>query len=176
MLAIAEVRQRDNQNAHHLVETSSFHEDITKDDMPLDDELSLSSITSRAYGSDPRGEAPGEVVTGGISRDTLADSLSDITKPRGDFETKKGGILDSVLRFSWGRRGRSTKTNTSRDRSKSRSTSRQRRKPKERYAIEKKIQSRDDRVGPLDIFLQTNTNNTDFSISPDSEVSEGNPA
>ena len=42
MLAIAEVRQRDNQNAHHLVETSSFHEDVTKDDMPLDDGLSLS--------------------------------------------------------------------------------------------------------------------------------------
>ena len=120
MLAIAEVRQRDNQNAHHLVETSSFHEDITKDDMPLDDELSLSSITSHASGSDPLGEALGEVVTGGISRDTLADSLSDITKPRDDFETKKGAsILDSVLRFLWGRRGRSTKTNTHGDKSRS---------------------------------------------------------
>ena len=47
MLAIAEARQRDNQNARHLVETSSFDEDITKDGMPLDDVLSLSSITSR---------------------------------------------------------------------------------------------------------------------------------
>ena len=180
MLAVTEARalERNNQNAHAdnlPFETSSLHGDITKDNSSIDDVETLSPITSQTSGSDPRGEPAVGVVIESISHDTLTESLSDITKPKGAFETKGASILDSVLRFSWGRRGRSPKTSKTR-RDQSRSTSRQRRKPKDRHAAVKRIQSHDgyDRVGPLDTFVQTKLN-TNNHISPESGVSEETP-
>ena len=185
---LAEVRARGQNDDNPRVDgesivsvENSLSGDIVEDVEPFVNVSSSSPIASHASVSDSQLERQCEMVTGDMPQDTFAEILSDITKPRGDMETKKGAsILDSVLRFSWGgRRSRSTqKSSTRRDKSRSTSRHSQGRKAKERHVAVKKTPSRDgaDRVGPLDTFLNANKN-TDFnfpstSINQNAEVVE----